>query len=640
MPATAMRPSHAAAELIIPGAGGRPFSGSAALAAPCRTPRRDSHKQVEFGHAAGDHGLHWEGTLVVGASGQAQKLGVKPGWKIHKIDGRAVYDGNDISMRLQEAMWQWRSSHVSFITDTSVVRAALKEARIAATKAEEERVAKLAFEGNTDHVHMTQVTEQFEFQGYIDRPEERAITLKQLHRVINFAKEKCHRWKDTATSEESRTAGVRLNSEIMNMYHLHHWLIMPATIEKTCSFVELLTNQRQAADWCVSHWWGEPVIELVRCIECQANTRKLQASSAWWIAAFSIRQASAQDEVSDPSRHRLMKAMSAAQFKMLLVLDGGRDENLGPAYALNRLWCCYELAMFLDQPKLCLDIAVYKLPKPFLITNGFTEIEEDMEMINNGAGYKAKLDREKEVSLELIERTLEIKIQSAQASVSTERNRILNYFAGQDLHLSPIEEHGPYEKLNKRLQGLFAALFWRRVVCSTAKDANTHAAQQRITDVLRGDTWRKSLDLCLSYCVVTAPEEKLALLARSLPAAGIKGLRLDLKGLDLLDENLPALGGSLPPGLEELNLDLSFNAQISNFGITNFVNALPAKMRELTLGLSQTAVTPDFQDHRNCLEGLRQQIIHEAQKGSICNVVNLCPSPDRRVFVKNVREKI
>jgi len=325
---------------------------------------------------------------------------------------------------------------------------------------------------------------------------------------------------------------------------------------------------------------------------------------------------------------------------MLLVLDGGRDEDLGPAYAVNRLWCCYELAMFLDQPKLCLDIAVYKRPKPLLIAHGFTEIEEDLEMANNGAGYKAKLDREKELSLELIERTLDVKIQSAQASGSTERNHILNYFAGRDLHLTPIEEPSQYQTLNKRLQGLFAVAFWRRVVCSTANDANTHAAQQRITDVLRGDIWRTSLDLCLSYCVATAPEEKLALLARSFPTSGIKELRLDLKGLEIFDENLPALATNLPLELEELNLDLSFNTQISNFGITNFVNALPAKMRELTLGLSQTSVSPEFQDRRDSLEGLRQQIIHEAQKGSVCNVVNLCPSPDRRVTMKSVRTKI
>jgi len=335
-----------------------------------------------------------------------------------------------------------------------------------------------------------------------------------------------------------------------------------------------------------------------------------------------------------------MRAMTAAQFKMLLVLDGGGGEDLGPAHAVTRSWCCYELAMFLDQPKLCLDIAVSKRPKPALLACGFTDDEETMEIIDNGTGYKAKLDREKEVSLELIERTLDVKIQSAQASLSADRNGILNYFAGRELDLPPIEEHSIYQRLNKRLQGLFAAVFWRRVICSTANDANTLAAQQRIADALRGDTWRPSLDLCLSYCVATAPEEKLALLAKSLPTTGIKELRLDLKGLDILDENLPALATSLPLELEDLNLDLSYNTQISNFGITNFVNALPANMKELTLGLRQTAVSTDFQDRRDSLEGLRQQIVHETQKGSICNMFNVCPSPDRRVFVKNVRTKI
>jgi hypothetical protein len=556
------------------------------------------------------------------------------------IDGRTVHDSNDISMRLQEASWQWRSCYISFITDTSAIRAELKDSRLAAIKAEEERVAKLAFEGNNDHVHTTQVTDHFEFQGYIDRPEERGITLKQLHRVITFSKEKSHRWKDVAKSDESRTAGLRLNLDIMNMYHLNHWLIQPACLEKSCAFVELLTNQKQMPDWCISHWWGEPVKELVQCIECQAKTRKLNSSTAWWIAAFAIRQASVQDEVSDPSRRRLMKAMTVAQFKMLLVLDAGRGEDLGPAHAVSRMWCCYELAMFLDQPKLCIDVAVLKHPKPVLLASGLTDDEETMEIDDKGTGYKSKLDREKEVSLELIDRTLDVKIQSAQATLSTDRAQILNYVAGRDLESPPIEEHSLYQKMNKRLSGLFAAIFWSRVISSTSNDANTQALQQKIADALRGDTWRTSQDLCLSYCVATAPEEKLALLARSLPTTGVKKLRLDLKGLDILDENLPALATSLPLEVEELNLDLSYNGQISNFGVTNFVNALPAKMRELTLGLGQTAVSPDFQDRRDSLEGLRQQIIHEAQKGSLCNIVNLCPSPDRRVYVKNVRTKI
>merc|ERR1719414_223443 len=51
--------------------------------------------KYEFGHACGDHGLEYAGTIVTRVASQARKLGVRPGWKIHVIDGHTVSSDED-----------------------------------------------------------------------------------------------------------------------------------------------------------------------------------------------------------------------------------------------------------------------------------------------------------------------------------------------------------------------------------------------------------------------------------------------------------------------------------------------------------------------------------------------------------------
>jgi len=595
--------------------------------------------RLEFGHACGDHGLYWDGNLVVKVSAQALKLGVRPGWKIHMIDGHAVHDGNDIWMRLQEARWQWRSCSVSFVTDTACIRAERARARAAAIRAEEERLAKLAFEGSGDGAHLAQVHQEFQFQGYIDRPEDRAITMEQLHRVVRWSRDHCHRWRDAAPVDESRTSGMKLNLDIMNTYHLSHWLIKPATKDKNCALIEFLTNQKQQPSWCVIHWWGERIVDLVKCLECQVSTRNLPGHTGFWISAFAIRpHLMLQEDFSDPARVRFYRALVASQSRALLVLDS-RREHTGPATALGRLWCLYELALCLDQPALTLDVATLSGSRAALVMRGFTGEEELLEGRSPGAGYRAKSDRERGLGLDLVERGLEIRLQGASTTEPGDRARLLNGLAGREASLPPIEDHELYRRANRRLRALFALSFWRRVMASASNDSGMHRLQARMADAVRGDAWRSSMDVCMAYCAATAPEEKLAVLQRSFPP-GLRELRLDLRGLDIANDSMASLAAGLPRELEDLTLDLAQNAQVDNLGITAFINALPPRQRAVSLGLAGTSVSQEFQERRDSLDGLREQIVHEAQKGSVCIALNLAPSPDRRMHVSTSRTKV
>jgi len=594
--------------------------------------------RLEFGHACGDHGLYWDGTLVVKVAAQALKLGVRPGWKIHMIDGHVVNDGNDIWMRLQEAKWQWRSCYVSFVTDTAFIRAERAMTRLEAIRAEEQRKNLLPFEGNHDPKHLAQIAEEFNFEGYVERPEERAITFEQMQRVVRFAKDHCHRWRDPLSSEESRTSGMRINMDFMNIFHLHHWLVKPASKAKACSMVELLTSQKQTPSWCIIHWWGERVCDFMKSVECQVNVRSLPHSACFWVAAFAIRPHLAADDSVDPVRTRFVRAMAASQSRVLLMLDAKKDQN-GPAMPLNRLWCIYELASCADEPNLTLDIVTVQNGKSALLMKGFNDEEQVLESRTPGSGFRAKSERERAFSLEVVEMSLDVKIQTSQAADPGDRARLLNCLAHRGLDLPPLEDHDSYVRANKRVSALLSLSFWRRVIAAAGNEQVSTRLQNRMTDAIRNDAWRSSMDVCMAFCVANGPEEKLALLMKSFPPH-LRELRLDLSGLDIVNENMPPLAASLPRDLEELTINFGHNPQIDNFGLTNFINGLPPRQRGLNLTLGGTSISKEFQERHDSLEGLRQQILYEAQKGSVCITLNLQPSPDRRMQVATTRTKI
>merc|ERR1740138_672133 len=118
---------------------------------------------------------------------------------------------------------------------------------------------------------------------------------------------------------QSRTAGQKLNSRILNLHHINHWLIQPATKAKECSFVEMLTAQKQPPGWFAVHWWGERFEDFARCIEVHAATRKLGDKATWWVGAFAARQQQQLDDAAgeDPSKG-FARAMAKAQYRVLL----------------------------------------------------------------------------------------------------------------------------------------------------------------------------------------------------------------------------------------------------------------------------------------------------------------------------------
>jgi len=589
--------------------------------------RKTGLTRVEFRHTGGGYGLHCEGVIVVRVSDQAKKLGVQPGWKIQLVDDEIVHSSEEIWFRLQDARWQWRSCSVSFCTDLKAIRAEQARKRAEEIEAETARLAKLPFPDSEDRTHLEQLRHEFPQQGTVDHIEDRAISFAQLKEVVRWAKDHCHRWRDADPYEKSKTARQHLNISFMNMYHLNHWLIKPATKAKDCSMMELITGQKQPPNWFVVFWWGDHLTNIQRCLEAQAKTRELPDSATFWIDAFALRPHSPEVLVhANQKQTAYYKALVAASYHTIIVLDP-KTEHSGPATPFRNAWCCYQTAMCADDPTAVVDLAICDSSKVGMLTHGLTKHEEALEATNPGSGFKAKTEREKPFNPDLLSLGLASQMQSCTERDPGERNRILNALAGRDLDAPPLEKHDGYNLANQRLHGLVSLIFWRRTMSGASDNTEMQQLQAKLSEALRNDTLRSSIDVSMAF--MTGVDEKMELVARSFPIH-LRKLFLDLRGSDVPNHVLGHIASSLPRELEEIRLELSHNANIVNKGVEEFVAKITPKLKEMKVSLEGTAVSKELFDKRGSLDELRQHVIDEMEKGYWCFTLNLNPSPQRQ----------
>jgi len=75
-----------------------------------------------------------------------------------------------------------------------------------------------------------------------------------------------------------------LTPETVCLYDIKDRIIMERTRDKQCSYVELIAKGPQKPTWFVSHWWGEPVIAMIRCLEQHCIDHELsEENSYYWI---------------------------------------------------------------------------------------------------------------------------------------------------------------------------------------------------------------------------------------------------------------------------------------------------------------------------------------------------------------------
>ena len=84
----------------------------------------------------------------------------------------------------------------------------------------------------------------------------------------------------------------------------------------------------------VSHWWGEPVLDFIKCVEEHARVRELGEDATYWVCAYANNQHElGQDIGSDPRDSSFYKALLLCE-GVLVVLDAR-------ATPFTRIWCAY-----------------------------------------------------------------------------------------------------------------------------------------------------------------------------------------------------------------------------------------------------------------------------------------------------------
>jgi len=434
--------------------------------------------------------------------------------------------------------------------------------------------------------NVTQARKYFEFKGYVEGAEYRAVTVAQFMQIYAYVEAKCGEWK--------------LNLAEVNYYHVSTWLTQPVTITTNSALFEHVSDKQQAPTWFLSHWWGEPMINVMKCLRRHNAVRSLPSHVAYWICAYANRQDELQAEFSNgPRQANFFKAMQLAKFKVLLILDiayGGK----GPATPFKRTWCIFECAMCLDQVSAPLDTAAI-VPGSGdddvqIVCSGLTKFERTSDTYLAGRGMATKVKREATFPDEIVKAGLAFNVRLSAASSPEDRISLLNCIVGQSPDAEPPLKHEKYDQLNKRIQGLFAQIYWHRALAKEVPAKELEQGEVRkahmkhlthLAKAIAGDTWRRSLGLCLAGCKLE--DETVQLIALGVPAS-VVNLSLNLQQTSLVDRQIEMLAGLLPKSVQVLSLDVSGCSEITDGGVMAFVQKLNKSLVKLSLGLERTQV--------------------------------------------------
>jgi hypothetical protein len=337
----------------------------------------------------------------------------------------------------------------------------------------------------------------------------RAITGAQLQRVCSHISRRCkpEGWADKSGNQ--RTPGT------VTLYDAARFVIKPATYVKQCSLVELIAFGEQVPLYFVSHWWGESVLDFVKCLKQHAVDRGLGVDSPYWVCAYANNQWKLDDEIGGSLEESSFRKAMKLSFGTVTVLDEG-------GITFSRIWCGYEIFTSLagDSHK---TYDVYTCPKQ----GGAVGLVEGLSAGDINAGAKQK--RESAFPLERVR--LDIQLQSAQASVEADRKAILNAIVGAAADAEPPEEHASYTRLNNMLAGRFAAGMVRTVI-ARGKKLDPYFAAIKASAAT-------SLVIDLSN-LIKCTDKELKLLTAALPNS-LESLNLQLKGTKATEEGVTAL---------------------------------------------------------------------------------------------------
>eukprot|EP00929_Paragymnodinium_shiwhaense_P049021 TRINITY_DN24742_c0_g1_i1.p1 TRINITY_DN24742_c0_g1~~TRINITY_DN24742_c0_g1_i1.p1 ORF type:complete len:1583 (-),score=319.19 TRINITY_DN24742_c0_g1_i1:130-4878(-) len=442
----------------------------------------------------------------------------------------------------------------------------------------------------------------------IELTQERAITLAQLHHLMEFMRsltdpdtDQICCWWDQFTG--SPTCGQQMSFTKINLYQANDVLIKPATQANACSFVELIAmDGKQPPTWFTSHFWGEAIADFVACVSAHAKRRSETDATAYWVCAYANNQHNLGKDLSeDPRESSFFKAMRVS-LGVLLILDEA-------ATPFKRIWCCFEESVALTDTsrpeRMLLDMATREPSgEVYVLTDGLTHAEEMAETKAEGRGWLKKAEIEANFPVSMVRQGLTVDVQDAQASVDADRIRILNSIAGcavADLS-TPLPEQpdesrlAKYEEVNAGLRARFAIAGWRASVQETnylssrgqgigqkARAQDAYRMSEAMAEALSSDTLMTELHLC--FAGLDFSDADVHILARALPP-NLKDLGINCGGCKRVgDEGLLELT-EIPRSIVSLSLHFTKCMAVTDRGICNFLKKLSRSVRLQTLSLA------------------------------------------------------
>lgn len=403
----------------------------------------------------------------------------------------------------------------------------------------------------------------------------RALSLAELQGIRAIIMSKCVKegWK-------SSKDGRKLRPEDVNLYDLNKSLIMPLTKDRNCAFKELFTSGASKPTYYVSHWWGESVLDFIRCCEYHAERYGLSAVEAtYWVCAHANRQHDLGTDLgNDPAQSSFNRAMGLAK-GVLLVCDI-------EAVVTSRIWVDYELYRTVRM-NAGLDVVIHANGSPHLIA---------AEPLPNESPYQ-KNKREKDFPFEAVcNKLLSVKLQDGDSSEPIDKIRILNTMIDN----KPLDSKGVLERVekndtkdNKYINdlNLFSqsnAALRAEMACKSVSVALSTDGQNYdnffgfdLLKIIAKDKLRESIVLNDLTGLDSVTDSVLCTLIK-LAGPSVKRFEIDVKGCRNITNKAIRLI-SFPPTLQLLSLNFGYAKNITNDALIKLMKKIPTSLQCLDL---------------------------------------------------------
>lgn len=433
-----------------------------------------------------------------------------------------------------------------------------------------------------------QLAKNTEVQDGVDisKVELRAMTLSELQAVRAIIISKCIEEEWISSYDERK-----LRPEDVNLYDLNETLILPLTKKRNCAFKELFSTGDSMPTYYVSHWWGESVLDFIRCCEYHAERHELSPDEAqYWVCAYANRQHDLGTDLgNDPSESSFNKTMALSRGVLLVC-----DMNL---VVTSRIWVDFELYRTVAM-QCGLDITIHANGSPHLIAS---------RGLPNESPYQKNKREQKFPFQHLCKRMLEVELHKGNSSMLIDKVRILNTM----INHRPLESEDVLERAQKKDLGdpkyqqdlekyaISDNAIKAEIACKAISVALSTEGQDcknfygfNLLQIIASDALRKTIILNDIVGLDTVNDDVLKALIDLSKNKSLETFEINAKGCrNLTNTALEKLEFS--DTLRHLSLNLGYAKNITNDALIKFVSTkIPASLETLDIEVSGYK-TPD-----------------------------------------------